>query len=126
MERPVLLVDDDEKLLSGLIRAWHEQPFKIYTARNAEDAMWILKTRAIDVLVADERMPGRSGGDLLAWAAENFPDVMRIVLTGHADAEMAIRAINEGRVYRFFTKPCNEVRLAMAIHKAIAQKDAQV
>jgi two-component system, probable response regulator PhcQ len=124
MERTVLLVDDDERLLSGLTRALHKQPFRIYTARNGEDAILVLKARDVDVIVSDERMPGMSGSELLNWVADNCPDVMRIVLTGHAETDMAIRAINESGVCYFFTKPCNEARLAVAIHKAIEHKDS--
>lgn len=123
MERTILLVDDDAKLLSGLTRALHKQPFRIYTAANGEEAILILKARDVDVIVSDERMPGMSGSDLLNWVADNCPDVMRIVLTGHAETDMAIRAINEAGVCYFFTKPCNEARLAVAIHKAIERKD---
>jgi len=125
MDRAVLLVDDDENLLAGLVRTLRKQPFQTYTAHNGQDAIWILKTHEIDVIVADERMPGMSGSDLLSWVVDNCPDVMRIVLTGHADVDTAIRAINEAGVCRFFVKPCNEARLAIAIRKAIEQKDAK-
>jgi DNA-binding NtrC family response regulator len=122
MNHTVLLVDDDENLLSGLARAMHKQPFQVQTARTGEEAVCFLETRAIDVVVTDERMPGMSGADLLAWIACHCPAVMRIVLTGYADANMAIRVINEAGVCQFFTKPCNEARLAMAIHEAIERK----
>lgn len=119
MDRAVLLVDDDKNLLAGMARALRKQPFDVLTAQNGEDAVWLLKTREIDVVVADERMPGLSGGDLLRWVTDNCPNVVRIVLTGHAETETAIRAINETDVFRFFTKPCNEARLAMALHEAV-------
>lgn len=122
MNHTVLLVDDDENLLSGLARAMHKQSFHVHTARNGEEAVRFLETRAIDVVVTDERMPGMSGADLLAWIACHCPTVMRIVLTGYADADVAIRVINESGVCQFFTKPCNEARLAVAIHKAIERK----
>ena len=64
-----------------------------------------------------------SGSDLLAWAVDNYPHVMRIVLTGRATAETAIRAVNDGKVYHFFTKPCDEVELALTIRRALEQKD---
>ena len=115
MNRSVLLVDDDKNLLAGLVRVLHAQPFHIHTARNGEEAIDFLRTRKIDVIVADERMPGMSGVELLTWVADNCPDVVRIVLTGHAETETAIRAINDAGVSYFFTKPCNEARLAVAI-----------
>src|SRR3989304_10413584 len=118
----VLIVDDDENVLYGLVRSLNEQPYKILTAKSGDEAMWILKTREVDVIVADERMPGISGCDLLAWAAENMPNTVRIMLTGNVSAAVAIRAINEGRVYHFFTKPCDDVQLAITIRKAIEHR----
>jgi two-component system, probable response regulator PhcQ len=123
-DRAILLVDDDENLLSGLVRALREQPFKVYTARSGKEAVRFLQTRDIDVIVADERMPGMSGVQLLTWVADNCPDVVRIVLTAHAETEMAIRAINNAGVFRFFGKPCNEARLVVAIHQAFERKAA--
>jgi DNA-binding NtrC family response regulator len=125
MDRAVLLVDDDENLLLGLVRALHEQPFQVHTAPNGAEAIRLLKTREIDVIVADERMPGMSGVQLLRWVADNCPDAIRIVLTGHAEAETAMRAINDAGVFRFFRKPCNEARLAVAIREAIERKTAR-
>ncbi len=122
MEQIVLLVDDDENLLHGLARALRQQPYRLNTARSAEEAVWTLKSHPIDLIVADERMPGMSGGDLLAWVARHYPEVMRIVVTGHATADAAIRAINEGSVYHFFTKPCDVVQLAVTIRKALEHK----
>ena len=122
MNRAVLLVDDDENLLSGLVRVLRGQPFKVYTARDGEEAIRFLKTRDIDVIVADERMPGMSGVQLLTWVADKCPDVVRIVLTGHVEPDMAIRAINDAGVFRFFQKPCNEARLAVTIHEALERK----
>jgi DNA-binding NtrC family response regulator len=124
MDRAVLLVDDDENLLSGLVRVLRGQPFKVCTARNGEEAIRFLKTRQIDVIVADERMPGMSGVQLLTWVADKCPDVVRIVLTGHVDPDTAIRAINNAGVFRFFQKPCNEARLAVTIHDALERKAA--
>jgi response regulator RpfG family c-di-GMP phosphodiesterase len=123
MSHIVLLVDDDDNVLHGLARALRRQPYQLYTARSGEEAMFILKAHAVDVVVADEQMPGMSGSDLLAWVARTYPEVMRIILTGRATAETAIRAINEGAVYHFFSKPCHEVQLAVTIRKALEHKD---
>ena len=119
MKPVVLLIDDDDNVLYGLVRALHNQPYQVLTAKSGDEAMLILKSREVDVIVVDEIMPGISGGDLLAWAAENVPDTIRIMLTGNATTSIAIRAINEGQVYHFFTKPCDNVQLAIAIRKAI-------
>jgi two-component system probable response regulator PhcQ len=123
MEHIVLLVDDDKNVIHGLTRALRRQPYQIYTAQSGDEATWILKAHEIDVIVTDEKMPGMSGCELLAWVAEHYPEVVRILLTGHASTETAIRAINEGAVYHIFTKPCRDVHLAVAIRKALEQRE---
>jgi DNA-binding NtrC family response regulator len=119
----VLLVDDDPSVLHGLARALRHQPYRIYTATSGEEAMFAVKARDIDVVVADEHMPGMRGGEFLAWIASNCPEVMRIVLTGHATVESMMQAINEGRVFHYFTKPCNPANLGVAIRKALEHKE---
>ena len=123
MNHTVLLVDDDQNVLHGLSRALRRQPYQVYTARSGNEAVEILKAHPIDLVISDEQMPGMSGGVLLAWIAEEYPDVARIVLTGHATTSAAIRAINEGAVYQFLTKPCDEFRLAVTINKALEHHD---
>jgi two-component system, probable response regulator PhcQ len=123
MKQSVLFIDDDSSILRGLARVLRHQPYQIYTATSAEEAMLVVKRHGIDVVVVDEHMPGMRGGDLLAWMAEHCPEVVRIALTGHPTVDTAIRAINEGRVYQFFTKPCNPVHLGVAIRKAMEHKD---
>ena len=119
----ILLVDDDENLLHGLVRTLRRQPFQIYTARSGEEAIAVIKAHPVDVLVTDYKMPGLSGNQLLAWTAKHAPDIMRIVLTGHATTEGVIGAVNEGRVFQYFTKPCREVDLAIAIHNAVEYRN---
>jgi DNA-binding NtrC family response regulator len=119
MKRVVLLVDDDAIVLHVLSRYLREQPCQVYTARSGEEAVEVLKARDVHVVVADERMPGMHGTDLLAWIAEHYPDIVRIVLTGAATVESALRAINEGGVYRFLTKPCSQVELAATVCEAL-------
>jgi DNA-binding NtrC family response regulator len=123
MQHAVLLVDDDQNLLRGLARALRHQPYRLYTTTSGEEAQAILKSHSVHVVVSDEAMPGMRGTDLLAWVAEHYPDVIRIMLTGQPSVESAIRAINEGAVYQFFTKPCNPVDLAIAIRKALEHAD---
>ena len=122
MAHAVLLVDDDENVLHGLVRALRRQPYQLYTAKSGAEAMWILKSHDVDVLVTDEKMPGVPGTEVLAWVTQYFPDVMRIMLTGSPTVDTAMRAINEGTVFQFFVKPCREVDLAIAIRKALERR----
>ena len=67
-------------------------------------------------------MPGMTGTQFLAVVRKDYPDTIRIILTGHASLESAMRAINEGEIYRFLTKPCNLVDLSVTIRQALEQK----
>lgn len=119
MANDVLLVDDEANVLHGLSRALRDQPYRVYTARSAEEALPIIKSHPIAVAVCDEQMSGRKGTELFAWMAQHCPEVTRIVLSGHSSPEMTMRAINDGRVFRYFTKPCHPVEIAMAIRDGI-------
>ena len=123
MARTVLLVDDDVDVLHCLTRMLQKQPYQLYTARSADEAMRLLKCRQVDVIVADERMPGMPGSELLAWVARHYPAVICMMLTGQASVNAVMRAVNEGSVYHVFTKPCNEVDLAIMIRKALERKE---
>jgi len=122
MKRAILLVDDEPNLLHSLCRAFRKQPYDVYTARSAEEAMEVMKAHPVDLVVSDENMPGMSGTKFLTWVAENFPQAIRIILTGQPDIPTAMRAINEGKVYRFFTKPCDATELQLTIQEALENR----
>jgi DNA-binding NtrC family response regulator len=121
-EQTVLLVDDDPHLLAALRRALRAEPYELLIAESPGAALWLLATRPVDVLVADQRMPGMSGTEFLAKVRAEYPHVISIMLTGHADLVTAMSAINSGEVYRFFTKPCEAGSLAVAIRQALQLK----
>lgn len=123
MKHTVLLLDDEPKVLAGLTRLLQGEPYRILTAVNAEEAAATLHDEHVDLIVSDEEMPGMSGTEFLGKVAEKHPDIVRIVLTGRPSLAAALRAINDGKVYQFFTKPCNEVDLAITIRRALEQKD---
>lgn len=123
MKHTVLFVDDDQHVTEGLKRAFRKEPYSVLTANSAEEAYQLLTQQQVDVVVSDEKMPRISGTDFFSVLRRKFPDTVRIMLTGQANLETAKRAINEGEVYRFFTKPCNEFELSMTIHHALKQKD---
>lgn len=119
MKPTVLLVDDDPLVLDGLTRVLHREPYRLLRAGSADEAARILEQEPVDLIVCDEQMPGMRGTEFLARVARDYPDVVRIVLTGQPSLPTALRAINEGRVSHFFTKPCNEIDLALAIREAL-------
>jgi DNA-binding NtrC family response regulator len=115
----VLFVDDEPQVLAGLKNALRKNPFTILTAGSGEQALELLAENEVDVVVSDERMPSMTGSEFLSIVRRRHPNAIRIILTGQASLEAAIRAINEGEVYRFLAKPCNPVDLATTIQRAL-------
>ena len=115
----VLLVDDERQITDALRRSMRGEPFEVLTAASAEEALRILEQHPVDVVVSDERMPGMNGSELLARVRRLYPETIRMMLTGRASIDTAMRAINEGEIYRFFTKPRHETELLVAIRQAL-------
>ena len=118
----VLLVDDEPEVLNGLSLVLAKQPYRVAVAQSAADALAVLAEQPIDVIVSDEQMPGMVGSELLSEVAASYPNVMRIILTGHASLDAAVRAINGGRVFRYLKKPCLPDDLRAAIGEAIRER----
>lgn len=113
----VLYVDDEDNNLISF-RAAFRRDFTIYTAISAEEAHKILAANDIHVLITDQRMPGTLGTELLAKAVEDFPDQIRILLTGFSDIDALKDAINKGQIYRYLQKPWNYEDLKSTIEEA--------
>lgn len=121
MSDKVLCVDDEPKLLAALHRHLGEQ-FELHTAVGGEEGLATLASKGpFAVIVSDMRMPGMDGSQFLAAAKQRAPDSTRIMLTGCADQETAIAAVNEGNIFRFLTKPCAPDALAQALRAGIEQ-----
>jgi len=116
--RTVLLVDDEENILSALERTLRREGYTLLTASEPAQALSLLKTQSVDVVVSDHLMPNMSGLDFLKEVRALHPDVMRIMLTGHAEVAVAVDAINDGEIYRFLTKPWDDAELKVALHLA--------
>ena len=121
MKPVVLLVDDDPSLTDALKRRLRKEPYLILEAHSGEEALRILSEREVTVVVSDENMPGMNGTELMARIRLEYPHVMRIILTGNASLEAALKAINEGQIYRFLVKPVRKVEIMVAIRLAIEQ-----
>lgn len=119
----VLLVDDEVQVTDALKRALHKESYSIFDANSAERAFEILEREKIDVVVSDEMMPGMMGSDLLAVVCRKYPETIRIMLTGHPNLNTALRAINNGHIYRFLTKPCSAAELDVVIRQAMQHRE---
>lgn len=118
----ILLVDDSEYILKALRRTFADEDYVIFTAKSASEAINILNAENIDLLITDENMPGVTGTDLLKTMRRQYPDVIRIMITGLTDIEVAKNAINNGEIYRFFNKPWNDFELLVSVRHALNQK----
>lgn len=113
----VLCVDDEPNILAALKRTLRGGGFGVVTAGGGEQALEILGKLPVDIVVSDMRMPGLDGSQLLEQVRERWPQVIRILLTGHADQDSTVAAINRGRIFRYLSKPWDERDLLAALHE---------
>jgi response regulator RpfG family c-di-GMP phosphodiesterase len=120
MTEKVLFVDDEENILHSIKRELRKR-FEVHTAASGSEALEILKNEGpFAVIVSDMRMPLMDGIQLLAAVKDQYPETVRMMLTGNADQETAIEAVNKGQIFRFLNKPCPTSTLVIAI--ALAQR----
>ena len=113
-----LFVDDEQNVLRALKRLFIAEDYEVYTASSGADGLAILRETEIPVIVSDQRMPLMSGAEFLEKLQELSPDSIRIILTGYADIEAAIGAINKGGAYRYVSKPWNDTDLILIVKDA--------
>ncbi|MDA0728462.1 MAG: response regulator [Bacteroidetes bacterium] len=118
ISRPVVLyVDDERGNLSAFMAAFRHE-FDVHVAQSATEALDVLSAIPVDVLITDQRMPTITGIEFVRGIKESFPEVVKMILTGFADHEVVMEALNEGLVYRFFEKPWNQLVISQDVHKA--------
>lgn len=121
MSDAILCVDDDASILDGFRRQLRKE-FSVETAVGPQEGLKILEARGpFAVVVSDLQMPGMNGIQFLSRVREQSPDTIRILLTGNADLQASIDAINQGQIFRFLTKPCTPELLASALTAGLAQ-----
>jgi response regulator RpfG family c-di-GMP phosphodiesterase len=121
MPAKILCVDDEANVLKGIQRSLRKQ-YDLVTALSGADALQLLESdHSFAVVVSDMRMPGMDGVQLLSAVKTKSPDSTRIMLTGNADQQTAIDAINQGNIFRFLTKPCPPEQLVQTLEAGIHQ-----
>lgn len=121
LQEKILFVDDDQNILDAFRRNFRKD-YVLETATNAREAAGILARRGpFAVVVSDMRMPGIDGVQFLTRLKEISPDTVRIMLTGYADIQSSIAAVNEGSVFRLLTKPCTAQSLKRVLEDALRQ-----
>lgn len=114
MSNRILFVDDESNILDSFRRQLRGK-FEIQTANSGQEALRELLANEYAIIVADMRMPGMDGLELLENVRAGHPKVVRMMLTGNADRQTAVDAVNKGQVFQFLTKPCMPDDLTAAL-----------
>jgi EAL domain-containing protein (putative c-di-GMP-specific phosphodiesterase class I)/CheY-like chemotaxis protein len=121
--RTLLLVDDEESILSALKRVFRRDGYQVVTATSGARGLELLAQQPIDVIVSDQRMPGMTGIEFLREAKRLYPRTVRMTLSGYTDLQSIIEAVNEGAVYKFLTKPWDDELLRSHVAHAFEQSE---
>ena len=124
VEHTILFVDDEESILKTIKRLFLDDDYRIITANSGQAALDLINGgERPSVVVSDQRMPQMGGAEFLAKAKEKLPNSIRMVLTGYADVNAAVDAINLGGIYRYILKPWNDDDLKLSIKEAVERFD---
>lgn len=113
----ILYIDDEVHNLNAF-KASFRRLYTVYTALSAAEAEQVLAEQEIQIIISDQRMPKMTGIEFFESILDRYPEPIRILLTGYADINAVIDAINKGQVYKYFSKPWNEEDLRHNIDKA--------
>ena len=121
----LLFVDDEPNVLKALRRLFHSENYVIYLAAGGAEGLEILRQHAVDLIISDMRMPEMSGAEFLTHALKQRPEAVRVLLTGYADLQSTIDAVNKGRIFSYCNKPWNDEELKLLVRNALEQKRLQ-
>jgi len=119
----VLFVDDEVNILKALQRLLRSEDMNVLCASRADEALGMLEQNEVQVVVSDQRMPEMQGVEFLSRVRDRWPDVVRMMLTGYTEMDVAVEAINRGEIYRLITKPWNDDELRATIRQAFDTGD---
>ena len=119
----ILIVDDEESILNSFQRILADEDYEVHAVNNGSEGLNKLRTaqKPYSIIVSDQRMPEMSGVQFFAQAKDIFPDAVRILLTGYADSNVIIDAINKGGVHLYFTKPWREEEILLHIRQSLSK-----
>ena len=122
----ILIVDDEENVCHALRRSLRKEGYELFFGHEPAEGLELLKKQPVDMVISDHLMPNMTGLEFLKIVRDRYPDVMRLILTGHADMQTAIDAINLGAIYRFLTKPWDDADLKITLFLAFEQQDLEL
>jgi response regulator RpfG family c-di-GMP phosphodiesterase len=118
----ILFVDDEANVLKALRRLFHSETYVTYFASSGAEGLEVLRQHTVDLVVSDMRMPEMNGAEFLTQVFMQWPETIRILLTGYADLQSTIDAVNNGRIYNYCNKPWNDEELKLLVRNALEQK----
>ncbi len=122
-QHTVLFVDDEVNILKAIQRLLRNEDMEVLTASRPVEALELLDRTDAQLIVTDQRMPEMSGVDLLSSVRERHPDMVRMMLTGYTEMNIAVEAINRGEIYRLITKPWNDEEVKATLRQAFDHYD---
>jgi YesN/AraC family two-component response regulator len=125
IEKTLLCIDDDSATLRALQRSLRGEEYSVLVADTASQAFELLDKENIQTVMVDQRMPEVNGSDLLQQIKARHPNIIRLVLSGYADASTILESINEGEVYRFLVKPWNGDELKITLNQCFEHHELQ-
>jgi response regulator RpfG family c-di-GMP phosphodiesterase len=121
----LLFVDDEPNILSSLRRLFRPLGYRVLTAESGEQGLSILGEERIDLVISDMRMPAMSGAQFLEQVRMRSPDTVRILLTGYADVDAIVEAINKGQIYRYVAKPWEDNDIVIGVRHALERQQLE-
>ncbi|MBZ0264887.1 response regulator [bacterium] len=117
--RQLVFVDDEPNIVKSLTRVFLDDDYEIQTFASAEEALKFINKNPVELIISDQRMPGMTGSELFKKVRQKHPHIIRILLTGYADMDATIEAINDGWIYKFLLKPWNDEELHATVQRAL-------
>lgn len=117
----ILVVDDEPSVRRSLCRLFARERYRVLEAEGVRDAIKMMAAGQVDLVITDYAMPDGTGLDLLMTLKQRYPHVVRMIITGKADLDTVVAAINEGHVYRFVLKPWDNEDLCLSVRLALDQ-----
>jgi len=121
----ILFVDDELSILSTLKRLLRREPYDILTADSGQQGLDILAEKSVNIVISDMRMPHMSGAEFLQQVKQHYPQTKRIIMSGYADIEAVVDAVNKGGICHFISKPWDNDELKTIICDLVADTQNQ-
>jgi diguanylate cyclase (GGDEF)-like protein/PAS domain S-box-containing protein len=123
--RTLLILDDEPAMLSALRRTFRRDGYRLLLAANADEAMALMASNNVQVILAEQRLKGLSGLEFLAQVKTAYPETIRIILSGYTELSTVVNSVNQGAIYKFLTKPWEDEDLREQIRDAFLQHEAK-